>query len=550
MRRAILFVLLVGCSSDPHPGASSRAPSVLFILTDDQGYGDLGCHGNDQIQTPHLDRLARESLELGTFYVSPVCSPTRASLLTGRYNYRTGVVDTFLGRSLMRADEVTLAEMLRRAGYRTGIFGKWHLGDHFPLRPMDRGFEETLVIHGGGLVQPSDPPGGDSYFNPTVYRLGRAEKSRGYCTDVFTDAALAFVEAHRTERFFAYVAYNAPHEPLQVPPEYLAPYASLPEATARLYAMVANIDWNVGRLLRKLDELELARDTIVIFMSDNGPQGDRFNAGLRGRKGTVFEGGIRVPFFLRWSARIEPRKDDRPFAHIDVTPTILRACQAPRPAGVALDGVDFLASGAPGGDGPGERALFFQWHRGDVPIVGKSCAARVGDYKLVWLDPGARPLLFNLRTDPFESHDLATQEPQIAQSLKERYEKWFDDVGRRGFSPTRLYLGSPEENPVVLTRQDWRGPAAGWAAGSVGHWEVEVARPGAYDITLRYRPLTAPGRVRFTLVGGQAEMPLPAGSSECRLGDLSLPVGPGRLEAVIEEGAQRFGPLYVEVSRR
>ena len=195
----------------------SQRPNVLLIMTDDQGYGDLGCHGNPKIRTPNLDRLARESVRLKTFCVSPVCSPTRSSLMTGRYHFRTGVVDTYLGRSMMHPDEVTLAEMLGAAGYRTGIFGKWHLGDNVPLRATDQGFQRALVIKGGGIAQPSDPPGGGTYLDPVLQDQNQSKKFQGYCSDVFTDAAIAFINAADDRPFFAYVPYNCPHSPLQAP---------------------------------------------------------------------------------------------------------------------------------------------------------------------------------------------------------------------------------------------------------------------------------------------------------------------------------------------
>ena len=199
-------------------------PNVLLIMTDDQGYGDLGFHGNPRIKTPNLDRFARESVQLKTFCVSPVCSPTRASLMTGRYNYRTGVVDTYAGRSLMAPDEVTLAEVLGAAGYRTGIFGKWHLGDNAPLRAIDQGFQQALVIKGGGIDQASDPPGGSSYLDPILQDNGRQRKMSGYCSDIFTTAAIDFVAASDDRPFFAYLSFNCPHTPLQAPEAELAAY--------------------------------------------------------------------------------------------------------------------------------------------------------------------------------------------------------------------------------------------------------------------------------------------------------------------------------------
>src|SRR5262245_2707587 len=214
MRRALLVCSLFLLGPAGVVAAEAKGPNVLVIITDDQGHGDLGFHGNPKIRTPHLDQLARQSVQLTYFYVSPVCSPTRSSLMTGRYNYRTGVVDTFLGRSLMYPDEVTLAEMLGAAGYRTGIFGKWHLGDNYPMRPIDQGFQEALVLRGGGIGQPSDPPGGSSYFDPVLQHNGRQEKKAGYCSDVYTDAALEFIKAGSDRPFFVYLPFNCPHAPL------------------------------------------------------------------------------------------------------------------------------------------------------------------------------------------------------------------------------------------------------------------------------------------------------------------------------------------------
>lgn len=314
---AVAAVSALSLCATPGSGLPAQTaparPNVLLIITDDQGYGDLGVHGNPKIRTPNLDRLARESVQFRSFYVSPVCSPTRASLMTGRYNYRTGVVDTYLGRSLMRAEEVTLAEILAAAGYRTGIFGKWHLGDNYPLRAMDQGFQESLVLNGGGIGQPSDPIGGESYFDPLLRRNGVLVKTKGYVSDVITDAALKFIGENRDRPFFAYLAFNAPHTPLEVPERYRDKYKQMglsregfpgvkevgghpipqnfdPETTAKIYGMVENIDDNLGRLLRGLDQFKLSDETVVIFLTDNGPQQPRYNAGMFQRKGSTHEG--------------------------------------------------------------------------------------------------------------------------------------------------------------------------------------------------------------------------------------------------------------------
>src|SRR5579862_2518163 len=417
MRRLALVLLLLACAPP------ERRPSILLIVTDDQGYGDLGAHGNRDIRTPHLDGLASRGCRIDPFCVSPVCSPTRSSLLTGRYTYRTGVVDTFMGRSMMHPDEVTIAEILGQAGYRTGIFGKWHLGDNYPLRPQDQGFQDCLTIRGGGIGQPSDPPGGDHYTDATMYRNGAAFKSKGYCTDVFTDAALTFIEANADRPFFAYVAYNAPHTPLETPDGYLKPYldAKLPETTAKVYAMVTNIDDNVGRLLKKLDDLKISDTTIVLFLSDNGPQQERYNAGLRGLKGTVYEGGLRVPFLFRWPAELQDhRKVVAPFAHIDVVPTLLEATGVAAPAGVRIDGMSFLPWLREDRPAP-DRTLFFQWHRGDVPQRMRSATARGTRYKAVWTIPSVAPQLFDLETDPGETTNVAEDHGDVLRRLGQAY---------------------------------------------------------------------------------------------------------------------------------
>src|SRR5262245_38764239 len=219
--RVFLAALMIATlTSAADAQGKAKKPNVILIITDDQGHGDVGFHGNPVIKTPNLDKFAKQSLRMKNFYVSPVCSPTRSSLMTGRYNYRTGVVDTFVGRSLMHADEVTLAEILRALGYRTGIFGKWHLGDNYPLRAMDQGFEEALVLKGGGIGQPSDPPGGESYFNPILQHNGKAIKKNGYISDIITDAGIDFVTKNKDGPFLCYLPFNCPHAPLEVPKKY------------------------------------------------------------------------------------------------------------------------------------------------------------------------------------------------------------------------------------------------------------------------------------------------------------------------------------------
>ena len=559
--------------------AAAERPNVILIMTDDQGYGDLGSHGNPLIRTPNLDRFAAESVRFSRFYVSPVCAPTRASLLTGRYAYRTGVVDTWLGRAMMYPGEVTLAEMLGSAGYKTGIFGKWHLGDSYPMRAMDQGFQESLVHRGGGIGQPSDPdvPGGESYFDPILQHNGREEKRRGYCSDVYTDAAIEFITKKKDEPFFAYLAFNAPHTPLQVPEADYAPYKSktfpadafpkvghpLPpqveqDTTARIYGMVTNIDDNLGRLFVSLEKLGLAEKTLVIFLTDNGPQQLRYNGGMRDRKGSVYEGGIRVPCFIRWPSHLPKGKQvDTIAMAFDLTPTILDACGVAPPKDLAFDGLSLLPllQGEPV-QWP-DRTFYLQWHRGDAPERFRAFAAESQRYKLVRAEtPKPQPLdrsleLYDMAKDPFEMHNVAAEHPDVVARMRAGYEAWFQDVGRlHGYAASRIILGSPEENPSILTRQDWRGPRAGWNPNDLGFWEIDVANAGSYRITLRFDPVPAASKAHFELGGVSLDQDLKPNATQCTFDDVSLKSGPGRLQAWLALGDANRGVRYVTVTRK
>jgi arylsulfatase A-like enzyme len=532
-------------------------PNVLVIITDDQGHGDLSFHGNPLIQTPNLDRLARESVRCTRFYVSPVCAPTRASLMTGRYNYRTGVLDTYLGRAMMFPDELTLAEMFAAAGYRTGIFGKWHLGDNFPMRAMDQGFHESLVHKGGGIAQPSDPPGGDSYFDPTLYRNGVAAKSRGYCTDVFTDAASEFIQRKDDRPFFAWLAFNAPHTPLQVLEADLAPYRDLKDPDmAKVYAMVSNLDRNIGRLLKSLPA-----DTICVFLTDNGPQQVRYNTHMRGRKGTVYDGGIRVPFFIRWPGKLPTgREVSQLAAHIDLAPTLLEACDIPQPRDARFDGVSLwpLLTGArvqwP------ERTLYFQWHRGDIPELHRAFAARSPRFKLVQATGaneqwnGRKNLeLFDMERDPSESRNIADERPEVMKQLLAGYESWFAEMkSTRGFALPPIMVGTTNENPVVLTRQDWRGQRANWGTNGLGHWDIEITGPGPYEIKLQFPPLIQNATAELRCQDQTHRQELAASATHADFRNIPLQSGSARLEATLQTGpaAPTRALHYVSIARK
>jgi arylsulfatase A-like enzyme len=561
------------------PTFAAAQPNILLVITDDQGFGDLGCHGNPVIKTPNVDRFAADAVECTHFYVCPVCSPTRSSLMTGRYNYRTGIVDTSYGRSMMRTDEVTLAALLSAAGYRTGLFGKWHLGDNYPLRPQERGFQEVLMIRGGGIAQPSDPIG-SSYLKPIVEHNGKLETHDRYCSDLYTDETIKFIEDSKDKPFFAYVPFNAPHTPLQAPDAETALYTKVdlsaaafpnvgqpfnirampPAQLAKLYGMETNIDTNFGRLLKKLDELNLTRDTIVIFMTDNGPQQGRYNAGLRGLKGTVYEGGIRVPFFIRWPAGQigNGRKLDMACAHIDVMPTLAAMCGVVPAQDHPVDGLDLGPLLRARQSIPPERTLFFQWHRGDVPERYRACAARGPQFKLVQATGvqlnskvESKWELFDLLADPYEQHDLASQKPEIAAKLKGEYEQWFADVTKKGFDPPRIQIGTPHESPTRLTRQDWRGPRnTDWnGTTGLGYWLVNVPKGGTFDVAIRNKDAKFGSTLRFSMAGVTAEEKIAAGNSVTTFRGLKVPAGDAKLEAWLERGDEMAGVWDVEVKR-
>ena len=551
---------------------ANRRPNVLLIIMDDLCWGDLACHGNPFIRTPNLDALHGESVCFTRHCSGPLCSPARASLMTGRYHLRTRVIDTYCGRSMLDPGEVTLAQVLADAGYRTGAFGKWHLGDCYPMRAMDLGFQETLMHLGGGIGQYGDHVDNrerESYFDPVLHRNGRPENSTGYCTDLFADAALEFIEQHRDEPFFAYLATNAPHTPLLVSDEWANPYraAGLNDTHARLYGMVENIDWNVGRLLARLDELGLTEDTIVIYTSDHGPcrsardrtappdRQVRFNAGLRGEKGTVYEGGIRVPCFWRWPNRFSAGRDvDRVTHPIDVVPTLSDLCGAPLPTEHHIDGMSLeplLRDEVPAEAWP-DRPVFMQWHRGDQPVRFRNYAVITQRFKLTRPCETAPDELYDLHHTPDESIDVAPKQADLVAHLRDEYEGWFDDVSSTrpdNYAPPLIHIGATHAPETVLSRQDWRvhGPD-GWDENHYGHWEVLVEDSGPYTVHVRFRePPQRLGSVHFQVNGEHSLQPADLKQHLYMFEGISFPQGPARIEAWLDS-PEAFSPaLYVEI---
>ena len=557
-------------------GAEEERPNVVIVMTDDQGYGDFASTGNALIDTPHLDALAEAGASFERFYVSPVCAPTRASLMTGRYHHRTRVVDTWRGRAMMEPAEVTLAEVLRDAGYRTGIFGKWHLGDCYPMRPQDQGFDEVLVHRGGGLGQPSEPPENERrYTDAILFHNGEQVATKGYCTDVYFDAALAFIDDSlaREKPFFAYVATNAPHDPLHDVPEALyEKYRArdltpillgndeAADKTARIFAMIENIDDNVGRLSQHLEARGVARDTLFLFLSDNGPAGRRYVGEMRGTKSQVYEGGIRSPLFLRWPERIEAgRRVTRIAAHYDLMPTILDAVGIDVPKSATCDGRSLFPLLTETAVSWPERNLFLQAHRGDVPVVGHNFAVVGPRWKLLrpsgfgreTLDPDQALELYDLFADPREEHDLSAQHPQIVERLFAAHAAWFEGVSTTrpdNYEPPRIIVGTRHEPVTVLTRQDWRrATKPGW--GRDGVWNLLVPEECTLEVTVRFWDRPPVERVQLRL-GEEIRELAPRGRRELTvsLGPVQLPPGELDLGIVGLGGGERLSPYQVTLS--
>ncbi len=557
---SILTVLLATCGT---PGETPAGrPNVILIMTDDQGWAQVGFHGDPVLRTPRLDALAGESVEMTRFYVSPVCAPTRAALMTGRYNYRTGVVDTYLGRAMMDPSEVTIAEMLGEAGYRTGIFGKWHLGDNYPLRTVDQGFQESVVHKGGGIGQPSDPPGSD-YFDPVLFHNGSQQQYSGYCTDVYFDEAIRWIGEGGEQPFFAYIPTNAPHSPYLVPDSYRLPYAEqgLSDKDARIYGMITNIDDNVGKLLDHLESQGLAANTVFIFMTDNGPTTRLYHAGLRAQKATVYEGGIRVPFLVRWPDRLTPGETDQMGAHIDIAPTLLAATGAPAPDAVRFDGINLLPLWEGAVDALPARTYFTQAHRGNEPQPRRAFAAVEQRFKLVQplsfrepAPPDAAIELYDVLADPGEETDLSGEHPEVVERLRAAYDTWLEDVSStRGYDAVRFAIGSDAQPHVTLTRQDWRMMTTdGWGRDQsvAGRWLVQSASQGPYTITVTFaRAARKAGTARIAFGTTEETLPVEEGAERVRFEGITLQTGDGAFEATLETDGRKVGAWHVDVVR-
>lgn len=547
------------------PIVAAARPNVVLILTDDQGYGDIAAHGNSVIKTPHLDKLHGESVRLTNFHVDPTCSPTRSALNTGRYSTRTGVWHTIAGRSLMSPRELTLAEIFAANGYRTAMFGKWHLGDNYPLRAHDQGFHESLYNGGGGVTQTPDYWGND-YFDDTYFRNGAPEKFEGYCTDIWFREALKFIEQNKeTEQpFFCYLATNAPHGPYLVAEEEKQPYldAGVPEPMASFYGMITNIDRNVGKLAEKLNEWKLAENTILIFMTDNGTAAGiarqrarikdnpwkGFNAGMRGQKGSEYDGGHRVPFFIRWPAKFKGGRDvSQLAAHVDVLPTLVDLCQLNQPKGPPLDGTSLVPLITGTWTEWPNRKLFVHSQRIEYPEKWRKCAVMTQRWRLV---NGKE--LYDMQEDPGQTSDVAAGHPDVVTELRQAYEGWWKSLSPAFDDYVPIVVGSDQEPLTRLTCHDWHADVVPWNQQAVsrdpaanGYWVVEVPTSGKLEFTLRLRPAEVDhplgaNHAKVKLSDVEAAAAVPAGASQVTL-TVDAPAGRHRLQTwlISPDGTER-----------
>jgi len=419
-------------------------PNIILIMTDDQGYGDLACHEHPFLKTPNIDKLYTQSTRFTDFHVSPTCAPTRSALMSGRAPFKNGVTHTILERERMALSSTTIAEVLKTAGYTTGIFGKWHLGDAGAYQPDRRGFDEVFIHGGGGIGQSypgtcADAPN-NGYFDPVIKHNNTFVQTEGYCTDVFFQQALSWIKQSKDKSFFAYIVTNAPHSPFIVADKYKELYrGKCKDKSAAFFGMITNIDENVGLLMKKLDEWDLASETLLVFMTDNGSAAGTYNYGMKGKKGTVHEGGCRVPLFFRLPDKIKPGVDvERLARHYDIFPTLAEFAGAKIPQGYKLDG----RSLKPLIDNPkadwDDRYTFFhkgrwdkkgapgQWGEGNTdPDKAKytGFAVRSEKWRLV-----GKNELYDIDADPGEQNNVASENPEIVQKMLKAYDAWWDEV--------------------------------------------------------------------------------------------------------------------------
>jgi len=477
--------------------AAPQRPNIVMILADDQGWGDLSVNGNRDLNTPHIDSLAKEGVSFDRFYVGSLCAPTRAALLTGRYHARTGVTGVSTGKERLNADEYTLGEIFKVAGYATGAFGKWHSGTQYPNHPNGRGFDEFYGFTSGHWGH---------YFSPMLDHNGKFVQGNGYITDDLTDKAMVFIgeQVKANKPFLAYLPYCTPHSPMQVPDDYWNrfsdkalnqhnrdPKKEQPTHKRAALAMCENIDWNVGRVLTQLESLGIADNTIVIYFSDNGPNGWRWNGDMKGKKGSLDEGGVRVPFFIRWSGHLPAGHQVTQIAGaIDLLPTLTDLAGISRSEPKPIDGVSLKSLLMKSADAWPDRTIFSS--------SGRRVSVRTDLYRL-----SDRGQLFDMIKDPGQRKDVAKQQPDVWADLKKKRSDWQISVwpngqenvarpfviGYAGCMDTQLPVRDAKSEGTI--KRTSRHPNCSYFTHWTSlkdriTWEVDIATEGVYHVALFY----------------------------------------------------------------
>jgi arylsulfatase A-like enzyme len=502
----LLIALLLALVSPAVAQLAGSKPNIIVVITDDQGYGPIGRHGHPWLKTPHLDALHDASTRFTRFLVAPTCSPTRSAIMTGRHPEKNGITHTILERERMTLNATILPQILKTAGYSSGIFGKWHLGDEHEYQPDQRGFDETFMHGAGGIGQAypcscADAPN-NQYNNPVIRHNGTFVQTQGFCTDVFFTAALGWIKqkTEKKEPFFAYLATNAPHGPFIAPEKNAKRFTDLGfgKEQAGFYGMIENIDENMGRLLAKLDEWKLSENTVVIFMSDNGMTGGGsgkpgedlapgypfYNAGQKGLKGSTDEGGVRVPFFVRWPGKIKAGQDiDRIAAHIDVLPTLAALAGATLPAN-QVEGRSLLPLIEGRSDTWSDRFLFAhvcRWPTGANPADFKDVNFGVRNQRYRYVGPsqgggkakgkktGARAAagaaLYDMEVDPGQTTNIIAKHPDVAARMRAAFEQYWQEAiplmvnESAPMSPTKPYHEWFNQQKASTGIPDWKAPA-------------------------------------------------------------------------------------------
>ena len=490
------FLLLWSCSQDAERTVTK--PNVIFVITDDQGYGDMACHGNPWIKTPETDKIYEESVRFTNYHAGTTCAPTRSGLMTGKYSNHVNVWHTVKGRHQLRKEEYTMANAFTDNDYKTGLFGKWHLGDNYPYRPNDRGFKEALYHKAGGVGQAPDYWNND-YFGDTYFRNGEPEQFEGYCTDIWFEEALKFIEKNKEEPFFCYISTNAPHSPFRVAEKYRQMYAGNPEITnASFYGMITNIDVNLGILDKKLEEWGLKENTIFIFTTDNGSSAGAqlngegfvnkgFNAGMRGKKGSKYEGGHRGALFLRWpSGNLPVGKDlNTVSSYVDLFPTLVDLCNLNIPEDINFDGIS-LTSYLNENENK-DRITFVNTQRVVDLEKWKDCAVITNDWRLI---DGEE--LYDMTDDPGQVNDVASRHPEVVKELRLAYEDWWEKVSEHKDETSYIYVDFSKEHPLVLSSHDlisdgsvtWNQNQLRQLYAAEGYWSLFFTEGGEYEFRL------------------------------------------------------------------